>query len=281
MEKIKIHVMHAGEVCVSPALPFGGENCNIVKASGVFCKKSERLWLPVSSYLIEHPKGKILVDCGWHREMSPDGVYDKKAQISSLDSRLLYKVNQGKLESGKAIDEQLYERGIIPEELDYVLCTHLDCDHVNGLKLVKAAKNIFVSADEMKCAKKHGFVRYRSKWWDGVDVTLFQWNGSDGPAGKSYDLFGDGSISLINIPGHSDGQFAVKVKNEEGRYVLLYADGGYSDKSWREMIISGISLDKKAQKKSLEWIRMQSMDENCIESLANHDTGVTPHVICF
>lgn len=279
MDKIKIHVLHTGEVCVSPDLPFGGENCNLVKASGIFGKKEERLWLPVSVYLIEHPKAKILVDCGWNRDMSPNGTFDKSAQIKSLGSRLLYLVNQGKIEKGAAVDEQLSKLGLKPSDLDYVLLTHLDCDHANGLSLVKDAKKILVSADEVTCAKKHSAVRYKSKWWRGVNLTEFEWNDTEGPGGKSYDLFGDGSIELINIPGHADGLFAVKIKNEKGKYVLLFSDGGYAEKSWKEMITSGISLDKKNQKKSLEWIREQSMDENCLESLANHDPDVIPHTI--
>ena len=86
-------------------------------------------------------------------------------------------------------------------------------------------------------------------------------------------------IQLINIPGHSDGLFAVKVKNDEGKFVLLYSDGGYSDRSWKEMITSGIAADKNMQKKSLAWIREQSLDPNCIESLANHDPGIVPHIV--
>ena len=70
MSEIKIHVFHTGEVCVAPELPFGGEFCNPVKASGIFGKKKDRLWLPVSCYLIEHPQGKILVDTGWKQESS-------------------------------------------------------------------------------------------------------------------------------------------------------------------------------------------------------------------
>ena len=97
MSDIKIHVFHTGEVCVAPDLPFGGENCNAVKASGVFGKKEDRLWLPVSAYLIEHPKGKLLVDTGWARDMSPNGEFDKKAQIKSLGSVVLYEVNQGRI----------------------------------------------------------------------------------------------------------------------------------------------------------------------------------------
>ena len=94
MSEIRIHVFHTGEVCVAPDLPFGGDNSSAIKASGVFGRKEDRLWLPVSAYLIEHPKGKFLVDTGWCRDMSPEGEFDKKAQIRSLGSILLYKAKQ-------------------------------------------------------------------------------------------------------------------------------------------------------------------------------------------
>lgn len=282
MEQIKIHILHTGEVCVSPYLPFGGNNCNIIKASGITTKKETRLWLPVSCYFIEHPKGNILVDCGWHRDMSPNGVFDKKAQIKSLGSHLLYAVNQGKIEKGAAIDEQLAAMGIQPADLDYVLLTHLDCDHANGMALVKDAKQILVSNEELICVqKKHPIIqiRFQQKWWQECHLKGFDWNTMDGPFCRAFDLFGDSSIKLIHIPGHSDGQCAVKITNEDGKYVLLFADGGYADKSWLEMIPSGIAMDKNAQHKSLKWIREQSMNENCIASIASHDADVVPHII--
>ena len=276
---IKIHVLHTGEVRASPYLPFGGDNCNLLKASGMTTPKKDWIWLPVSVYLIEHPKGLILVDTGWHRDMSPEGVYDKAAQIKSLGSRVLYNVNQGQIPLGKAVDEQLEGMGIKPVDIDYVLLTHLDCDHANGLRAVKDAKRILVAAEELECARKNGFIRYKKKWWEGVDMHTIEWNGTEGPAGKSFDLFGDGSVKMINIPGHCDGLCAVKITREDGKYVLLFSDGGYATKSWKEMITSGVSLDKDKQKKSLMWIREQSMDSNCMESLATHDTDIKPHVI--
>ena len=231
---IKIRIFHTGTVCVFPALPFGGSEKNPLKMSPIMARKSDRLWLPVSSYLIEHPKGKVLFDCGWHREMSPNGEYDIQAQICSLGSRLLYVVNQGVVEKGQTIDEQLMESGILPSDLDYVLLSHLDCDHVNGLGLVKDAKHILVSQDELigaqkkKCKNK---IRYQSKWWSGCNLECFDWNDNEGPFGTAFDLFGDGSVKMIGIRGHSDGLCALKIKNNEGKYVLLFSNGGYATKS--------------------------------------------------
>lgn len=282
MSRTTIHVFHTGKVHVSPYLPFGGDDCGLLKASGTTTPKKDWIWLPVSCYLIEHEKGLILVDCGWDRSMSPEGKYDKKAQIRSLGSRILYHTNQGIVGKGETITEQLEAMGLRPEDLDYVLLTHLDCDHANGLPLVKDAKNILVSADELICSQKSSFtcrVRYQEIWWKGTKLKTFQWNDCQGPAGKSFDLFGDGSVEMINIPGHCDGLCAAKIFNEEGKFVLLYSDGGYSERSWKEMITPGISMDKEQQKKSLAWIREQSLDPDCIESLANHDGQVEPHTI--
>ena len=269
-------------VCVAPELPFGGEHCNPVKASGVFGKKDDRLWLPVSAYLIECSYGKILFDCGWHRNMSPNGEFDKAAQIESLGGFALYKTNQGVLPMGEAIDEQLAVLGIQPPDLDMILLSHLDCDHVNGLKLVSEAKRILVSNDEIRFAENGSLmnkIRYNKDWWNGTKMEGFDWNGADGPMQKSYDVFGDGSLVMVNIPGHSEGLCALKITNEDGKYVLLFSDGGYAKKSWEEQITSGIADDKEQQKKSLAWIREQSLNPDCVESLANHDPDVKPHLI--
>ncbi len=279
--QIKIHIFHTGEVRTSPYLPFGN-GCGIIKASGLTTPKKKWIWMPVSAYLIEHPKGLILIDTGWSRNMSPNGKYDKKAQIKSLGSPLLYMINQGKIEKGAAINEQLAAMEIVPEDLDYVLLSHLDCDHANGLELVKGAKQILVSKAEFNMLKKTSPVtkiRFQSKWWHSTKICGFDWNDGEGPFGKAFDLFGDGSVKMINIPGHSEGLCAAKIKNKNGKYALLFSDGGYAEKSWREMITSGISQDKAKQRKSLEWIKKESESENCVESLANHDSAVLPHTI--
>lgn len=84
---------------------------------------------------------------------------------------------------------------------------------------------------------------------------------------------------MINMPGHCDGLCALRIRNEEGKFVFLFSDGGYARKSWEEQITLGIAADKKAQKRSLAWIRNQSLNLNCTESLTNHDRDLVPNVI--
>ena len=152
--------------------------------------------------------------------MSPHGVFERRAQIRSLGSLPLYFTNQVVVESSAAIDEQLAARGVALVDWDAVLLSHLDCDHANGLKLVADAKKILVLKDELRFAENGSPVnriRYNADWWRGTKMQTFDWNGLMGPAGRSYDVFGDGMLVMVNIPGHSKGLCALRITGEDGR----------------------------------------------------------------
>ncbi len=158
------------------------------------------------------------------------------------------------------------------------LLTHLHSDHASGLKQVKEARHILVSEEEWQDTKAHA-ERYVTSMWKGVPIETFAFKETgQGPAGRSFDLFGDGSVEMIQLPGHTSGLAAVKISHG-GKFVLLFADGGYAEKSWQEMIPPGTALDEKKAYQSLQWIRKMSQKEECLESLANHDMNVIPHEI--
>lgn len=277
MTALKLYILVCGQVFTSPYLPFNPHHVGLLKVAGFGVPKEELVYSPVMAYYIEHPKGNLLVDAGWNRRISPNGTLDKKAQIAEL-GYLLYRCNKGYLPEGKAVHEQLATYGIKPSDLDYVILTHLDCDHACGVDQVAGAKHIMVSQAEWKAAKRNIF-RYKKRWWNQVKLETFTWNDTQGPFGRSFDLFGDGSVELIHLPGHAKGQVAVKITNTDGRYVLLTADGAYSTKSWKEMILPGIYDNRKEQLRSLQWIRDMSLSPQCIETLSSHDADITPHVI--
>ncbi len=144
---------------------------------------------------------------------------------------------------------------------------------------------VLIADEEMRGAQRTDLtsrVRFYSGWWKGVrNIDLYHWNGTEGPAGHSYDVYGDGSVRLINIPGHTTGLVATKITNPDGKFVLLFSDGGYSSKSWQDMIVSGIAVDKAAQRRSLEWIRQQSLDPDCLASMASHDPAHVDRILRF
>lgn len=275
--EIKIHLLHTGSVYVSQGVPYG--NASMVKASGIFEPKDSFSWIPVSVYLVEHPDGLVLFDTGWGRAIAPDGGTDIKAQSRQM-GRLLTKISKGRLPAGESAKEQLLKLGYLPSDLDYVVLSHLDVDHVSGLRDVAEAKNLLVSRPELEAASRlKNRVRYYPPLWEGLPLQPFDFADTGiGPFGKSYDLFDDGSVQLVDIAGHTKGLCGMLVSRND-KYVLMFADGGYSSRSWQEMILPGPYADKTDLRRSLEWIREMSISPACVASWATHDPNLSPHTV--
>ncbi|HET7627095.1 MAG TPA: N-acyl homoserine lactonase family protein [Bacillales bacterium] len=261
MKEVKIHVIRNGKVLIDRALAYKEQTIHPMPYTGWFRGKKKKMWVPVSSYLIEHPKGLVLVDTGWHTD-----IRDKQRRHLSYLVSTMFK---GKLPEGEAIHEQLHKRGFSPSDLDYVVLSHMHTDHVSGLKHVKDAKQLIVSEKEWNAANKDfGYVK---SMWEGVKVDLFSMGKIPfGPFHKGLDLFQDESLYLVYTPGHSKGHVSVLVK-VAGGWVLLAADAGYSPLSWNEQILPGVVTDENDMKKSLQWVKAFSERSDCVEVIANHD----------
>ena len=101
-----------------------------------------------------------------------------------------------------------------------------------------------------------------------------------GPNHWVIDLFGDESLQLINVPGHTDGQAAVLIRSG-GRYVLLAADAAFSPRNWREDLTPGFGFDREFQRKSLSWLREMEADPACAAILCSHDPALQPGELTF
>ena len=278
-QKIKIHILHCGSISVSKKIPYGNGLTLANSLGSVFTKPKNRIELPVSAYLIEHPNGLVLVDTGWNREISPNGEYDAKAAKECLPGHLV-SLYRPKVEKGKTAVEQLAAMGIKPEDLHTVLLTHLDPDHVSGVYSLKNAQHL-IMPQEVYWWVSRWIYKLRQPWkpWFGLNYELFWYKGTgQGPLWWSRDLFDDGCIELVCLPGHDDGMCAVKVKNGK-KFVILTSDAAYTERSWREGILPGFGFNQKAIQKSLDWIKKESEDPDCVAVIANHDPNVKPQVI--
>lgn len=250
---IKIHVLKCGSTIVDEALPLSDRSKNPLAYTGIGRTRRHKIEVPVTAYLIEHPKGLVLVDTGWDTKV--------RENARKYEGFANYFASPGFLPEGQAVTEYLEKLGYTPEDIDYCILTHLDIDHAGGLRLVKDAKRIMASEAEIAAAAKPN-VRYLKRLWGDVTIHSFP--------NEEYDLFGDESIMLIPLPGHSAGMTGVKIQNGR-KYVMIAGDAGYCRHSWERLILPGITWDKQEALKSLRLLQAASRDTDCVVVLATHD----------
>ncbi|WP_025702955.1 N-acyl homoserine lactonase family protein, partial [Paenibacillus forsythiae] len=238
-----IHVWHTGKVYIDRALAFREQTIHPAPYTGLCRPKSKKIWVPVSAYFIDHPKGRILVDTGWSEEIRTH----PKQHLGWLSGTLF----KGTLPPGQSIREHLISIGLKDTDLDYVLLTHLHQDHVSGLQHVSRAKRIMTSSQEWEAANRN--FGYTRSMWQEVAVQSFELDTIPfGPFNKGVDLFRDGSLYLVHTPGHTKGQFTVMVQTSKG-WVLLISDVGYAERSWKDLVLPGITTSAQEAAASLRW----------------------------
>ena len=268
---MKIHVLTCGYIQVSETVPYGNAIDLKNTAEQLRLPLRARVSLPVHTYLIEHAKGLILVDTGWCRDISPAGVYDAKA-VSRVLPKHLAAFYRPWLPAGMAIHERLAAMGLRAEDLDYVLLTHLDPDHVAGLRHVNRAKHILLPEDEYfwSCRTVYKARQPQSLWLQEPIERRYYRGSPLGPNHWAIDLFGDESVQMVNVPGHTDGQAAILLRDGD-TFVLLAADAAFSPRNWQEMITPGYGFAREWQRKSLAWIAELAEDPGCAAILCSHD----------
>ncbi|MCD8049992.1 MAG: N-acyl homoserine lactonase family protein [Clostridia bacterium] len=262
---IKIHIFHTGSIRIDRAVAYKEENPLTV--TGFLRGKKKKIELPVSCYLIEHPKGLVLIDTG----LNPLFAEEQPRRALNLREMTVKPI----LSAGESIDCRLKEMGIEASDIDFIFLSHLDFDHTGGLAAMSTAKNIMTSEEEIEDAEKY-HLRYDKNNWSGVELKPFRYNWTEiGPANKSYDVWGDGSVLLIKTPGHTHGMFSAVVSQGD-KFAVLTSDAVYTVRSRRERIIPGITVDKEEAAKSLKWVCDFDKDRDCILIAANHDPEIKP-----
>lgn len=279
MREIRIQLLRCGSIALSHEALFGGREGLASVLRQAAAPRSERIELPCFCYLIEHPKGLVLVDTGVGRAFSPSGVFDAKASAALIGKPLTAYLHPS-VPPGESISEQLSSRGLMSSDLDLVLLTHLDADHVGGLHELRGAKRFLLPEDEYfwSCRTVFKARQPRALWYDPAMERRYYRGSPMGPNRWAIDLFGDESIRMVNVPGHTDGQAAILIQNG-GAFVLLAADAAFSPRNWEEKITPGFGFSREWQLKSLKWIAEMAADPACKGVLCSHDPAVAPGII--
>jgi glyoxylase-like metal-dependent hydrolase (beta-lactamase superfamily II) len=176
--------------------------------------------VPVPAFLIRHPSaGAILVDTGLH----PSIATDPKENFGSLGTRFGHPT----LEAGEDVHSQLRKRGFEPGEIPIVVMTHLHLDHTSAIS--EFPQSTFVVSEAEWKAAAHGssplMNGYRRAHFDyAFDYRTIDFNrdniDSYASFGRTFDLFGDGSIHLAFTPGHSPGHMSIVCRLAEHDFVI-------------------------------------------------------------
>jgi glyoxylase-like metal-dependent hydrolase (beta-lactamase superfamily II) len=220
----------------------------------ILAKQPGRVKIPIPSFLIEHPKGRVVFDTGLHREL----------QTSSERIGELAKFFQVHYLPGEELGARLRSHQIDPERIDYMINSHLHFDHVGGNADLPNAKLIL----------------QRREWEAAADPEQVQRNGynrGDFDLGHQlqlidgeYDLFGDGLVVCIPTYGHTAGHQSLRVRLDRGETVLT-ADSCYMRKVLEEMVLPPFAHDFEAMRQVIE--RFRAMERAGSRLIFGHDPG--------
>jgi glyoxylase-like metal-dependent hydrolase (beta-lactamase superfamily II) len=176
--------------------------------------------VPCPAYLIRHPSaGAILVDTGLHPSIATDG----KENFGGMGTR----VGHPALENGKDVPSRLRERGLDPGEIPVVVMTHMHIDHTSAIS--EFPNSTFVlSEKEWESAATgprpllNGYRRIHFDYAFDYRTIDFDRGGIDSYSsfGRTFDLFGDGSLRLAYTPGHSAGHMSVIARLSKRDFVI-------------------------------------------------------------
>lgn len=252
---MEIITIQTGSTLVSSGVPDRSTHRWKKAYSRLFQSKKSRIEVPVKCFYVRVSGHEFLIDAGW----SEENVRSPKKHLGFE----LYFASEPVIEAGDSAKAQLQGKNI-----DCILMTHLDCDHVSGVHDLTEIP-VFCSREEYEYAKKKR-LRY-GKLIFGIDFKFLNFKYDENAIFKrSADVFGDGSVIAYLTPTHSAGSVIYKI-SEGGYYYLIVGDNGYMKASWEEGILPGPLYNAKNMLLCLQKIKKMSEDKNCLGVYCAHE----------
>jgi N-acyl homoserine lactone hydrolase len=217
--------------------------------------RGETIDVPVSSILLRHRQGNVLFDTGCHPDVAEHG----EARWGSI-----VKVITPIMRPGDNVINALAAVGLACDDIDVVLCSHLHFDHCGCNAFFKRA-TVIMHAKELAAARAPDAV--------AMGYIAAEWERTEPPEtiDGERDLFGDGRIVLIHLPGHTPGAIGALVALEKSGKFLLASDTVSLRSTLDTGIIPRNTWNADALVKSLAEVRR--IEAQGATVLCGHDDG--------
>ncbi len=173
-----------------------------------------------SAVLIRHPQATFLYDTG----LSTD-IY-----LFLSNQSLLFRKTLANFAFEQSLASHLQGRGLGRGDLDFALLSHLHWDHVSGIPDIPGVP-LRVNRVEYDAAQYGILDAYQGLVRQFMGDNPLDFFDIAGPAYEgfrnSYDLFGDGSIVLVSLPGHTAGNTGMFINRSNGPRLFLLGDAAW------------------------------------------------------
>ena len=225
-------------------------------------------WLPIYSWVIDHPEGLILVDTGETYRTGNKNYLPKWHPYYAFAVKF-------KVELNDEIGHQLSEMGINPfKDISKVIMTHLHTDHAGGLYHFPAAEIIVHRKEWIKASGITGLLAgyLPHRWPSWLNPTLIDFGGSKhGPFPNSFSVTKDRKVIIVSTPGHTPGHISVIVEMD-GYHYFLAGDASYNQYNMINLKADGVG-EKAQSLETLKKIKLFSAFNPTIY-LPSHDPEV-------
>lgn len=136
--------------------------------------------------------------------------------------------------AGRRIVDQLREIGVRSEQVTFVGISHNHGDHLGQAADFPAA-TLLMGAVDFEATKAGPEVRRIAPWASG--------GGKVEPIRRDHDVFGDGSVTVLAMPGHTVGHQALLVRLRSGP-VLLSGDQFHFEENRRTRGVPSFNADR-------------------------------------
>jgi len=178
-----------------------------------------------SCYLIRHGDQQLVWDTGLPAE-TKDKPMEEGGMVAAID---------------RSLADQLQQLGVKAEDVDVVGISHMHGDHIGQAAQFANARLVIGKQDFERLAGR-------------PEDTLNGWRGN----GKSLtlatgdvDIFGDGSVVALHLPGHTPDHLALLVKLKSGP-VLLTGDLYHTTISRQKRSLPGFNTSREQTLASMD-----------------------------
>ena len=260
---MKIHAIQTGVVAIRPNQRQGrGEG--YLRLLNTLTDHSWTEPLPIYAWVIEHPEGVLVIDSGETARTAEPGYFPAWHPY--------FKHVKATVTPDQEIGPQLQALGIGPNDVRWLVMTHLHTDHAGGFHHFSKAEVLVNRRAHQLASGVTGQVRgFLPQHWPAwfkptlIDLAQRPW----GPFPASLSLTQSEDVFVVPTAGHTDGHMSVVLRENNLTYFFA-GDTSYTQQLMLDQQIDGVSLDAQAARHTLQRIR-QLAEQTPLVYLPSHD----------